>query len=208
MLPPSDSWKTIVDKVLWNGVYPQSGMPHLALGHQPHEAIDAVLFRLDVGIQPNRVTVGSHTFTTPRRHATVRCEKIILGDALKLCGDRIIISTIEGMARECAPHLYECDPRIGLVCDWDREFIEWPLFDPPGGLRGAALYQKSHCTLCDTSHGKRVWGGGNLGWVHLICLARVHDAGMDNAWTFDRGCETHYGTSTEWGRKGNALPRW
>lgn len=199
MLPPPDSWNAIVDKVLWNGVYPQSGMPHLFLSHRPNEDVNAVVFQLDFRIQPNQITVAPYTFTTPRRHVTVRCEKIILNEVIRSRGIQIIVPTLDGMARECAPHLYECDPRIGMVCDWDREFIEWPLFDPPGGLRMAVFSQQPHCTLCDTPHGKRVWGGGNIGWVHLMCLVRVHDTGMGNAWTFDRGFETHYGTSTEWG---------
>lgn len=89
--------------------------------------------------------------------------------------DALIIAAIKQVVRAAAPRLYEADPRIGTC---DQTYPALPLFDPPNGVD--AMRRIPGCPLCgeekpDPQGARhRVWGGGNLGWVHSSCLADVY----------------------------------
>jgi hypothetical protein len=89
--------------------------------------------------------------------------------------DALIIAVIKQLVMAAAPRLYEADPRIGTC---DQTYPALPLFDPPNGVD--AMRRIPGCPLCGQEKPdlqgarQRVWGGGNIGWVHPTCLAAVY----------------------------------
>lgn len=108
--------------------------------------------------------------------------------------EQVVLATIKTMARQSSLRFYELDPRRGRALnDWPLPYKS-PLFDPsgsaqkpdffrsiyakahegPGTREAFASYPGIHCVFCgkvmlDESPHAIVWGGGNLGWVHLAC---------------------------------------
>lgn len=78
-----------------------------------------------------------------------------------------------------APLLYEHDPRKGhVLTPAHPELPAHPLFDPPGQSPPSFIYMDP-CSACGKSFEEfgvvetAVWGGGNLGFLHVRCCEDV-----------------------------------
>jgi hypothetical protein len=78
-----------------------------------------------------------------------------------------------------APRLYEYDPRRGTLVSVNRpELSPDLLFDPPG-WSPPTFAPEVECAVCNrdfdpmTHEGFALWGGGNLGFIHVECSEGV-----------------------------------
>ena len=110
---------------------------------------------------PLTVKCSSHKYVTTRPDAHVA--------ALRMC---------YGMV---APRLYEYDPRKGVLVTPTHPVLQSNrLFDPPDQYGSVRLDPQQHrCAVCNAPfgflgpHNPAVWGGGNLGFLHIGCCGAV-----------------------------------
>lgn len=100
----------------------------------------------------------------------------------KAHSERAVTELLSAAVKSCcqllAPHLYEHDPRRGsMVSNTRPEFPANLLFDPPGhGV--LAMNPSDPCAVCRENFLVgfpilAVWGGGNLGFLHVECCEAV-----------------------------------
>ena len=143
--------------------------------------IDSLVFRdeyqinLNVVVQPIEVVVAGRRYHVPPETVAVNSTSQMPLQILQQNSDSerwAMIRRSVGIAvSQVAPLLYESDPRIWSK---DQVYPALPLFDPPGGVEFFRVIRA--CVLCSNPDAMdlRVWGGGNVGWVHPTCLAQAH----------------------------------
>ena len=110
-----------------------------------------------------------------------------LSDLLLSAGgeEQVALALAEALRHCCkllAPRLYEHDPRRGVMATTNRPELEVNLlFDPPG--QSPPTFNVGQvCAVCGENfvsmfgaqgHTLAVWGGGNLGFLHVECCEDV-----------------------------------
>lgn len=91
----------------------------------------------------------------------------------------LVVEAVQGCCGMVAPLLYEHDPRKGhVLTPAHPELPAHPLFDPPGQSPPPFIYMDP-CSACGKSFEDfgvvetAVWGGGNLGFLHVRCCEDV-----------------------------------
>jgi len=148
---------------------------------------------ITVRVKDLRRDIHGYTYRLPGREMTVQRrighhELILRRDIQDVA--QMLSQTIEEMAWELGPMLYEWDPRIGWECqppgfpgsesgfhtkpDWQACLVldprriwypQWEGYDLPGA-RPCCLCQKPFTVDWP------IWGGGNVQWVHRECWGR------------------------------------
>lgn len=129
-----------------------------------------------VRVEPIAVAVHKRTITVPPQPVEVTGKGSVRSRDWYCSADvgQAATAVVAQCVRDMAHLLYEADPRIGSC---NNRYPHLPLFDPPNGVEG--MRRIPGCPLCGRVEpdpgavGYRVWGGGNVGWVHPTCLVRV-----------------------------------
>lgn len=87
----------------------------------------------------------------------------------------LLAESVRHVCALLAPRLYEYDPRRGTLVSVNRpELNPDLLFDPPG-WSPPTFAPEVECVVCNrdydpmTREGFALWGGGNLGFIHIEC---------------------------------------
>jgi hypothetical protein len=111
------------------------------------------------------LTVATREWADPKKNKISITEQELLHLGQK---EHLAYFFLENMKNLCgmmAPYIYEYDPRKGELLDTIQEDY---LFDPPGF--SPKTYKQDLCSICRDPHvPPEIWGGGNLGAVHLGC---------------------------------------
>ena len=133
------------------------------------------------------VTVALHVYLPGPGQVDVLTAKNSLSDLLLSAGgeEQVALALAEAIRHCCkilAPRLYEYDPRRGVMATTNRPELEVNLlFDPPG--QSPPTFNVGQvCAVCGENfvsmfgaqgHTLAVWGGGNLGFLHVECCEDV-----------------------------------